>query len=359
MYNYSFDTPSGPTETRQAASDLRPSSYAAGVAKRRSRERCAMRRGGQAILIREVARMYYEQRQTQLEIATSLNVSQGTVCRFLKRAEKQGIVRTTISPPVGTFVDLEELLERKFGLSQVVIAQAPNASEESIQDAVGAVAAHFLETTLKAKAVIGVASWSAPLLSMVKQMHPVWKVSECKVVQILGTEGYPSTEEHASSLVKQLARFVQGEAHLLLAPGRVASKEAAEILAHDLHVRETMELFDRLTIAVLGIGSIEPSPWLAGGGNPFSMEELESLKEEGAVGSICLRFYNANGEEIRNAPEDKQAFGLGLERLKRIPMVIGVACGKRRCQAILGALRGGWINVLVIDQITAQSLIMA
>jgi len=302
--------------------------------------------------------MYYEKRQTQLEIAKTLNVSQGTVCRFLKRAEKRGIVRTMISPPVGIFVDLEELLERKFGLSQVIIAQAPSGAEESMQDAVGAAAAHFLEITLRSRAVIGVASWSASLLSTVQQMHPVWKVSECKVVQILGGEGHPSIEKHACYLVSQLARLVQGDAHLLPAPSLVASKEAADVLAQDPNVRETMELFDRITIAVLGIGSMEPSPWSVGCGDTFSIEELESLEEKGAVGNICLRFYNASGEEIRDAVDGNRVFGLKVERLKSIPMVVGVACGKRKRQAILGALRGRWINVLVTDQFTAESLVM-
>ena len=313
----------------------------------------------QARLITEVARMYYEERRTQLEIASSLNVSQGTVCRFLKRAEQWGIVRTTISSPVGTIVDLEELLERKFGLSQVIIAQAPNGSDESIQDAVGAAAAHFLEIILRPRAVIGVASWSASLLSMVKQMHPAWKASECKVVQILGGEGHPSIEKHSCYLVSQLARLVQGDAYLLPAPGLVASKEAADVLTQDPHVRETMALFDRITVAVLGIGSIEPSPWLAGSGNTFSTQELRSLEDKGAVGNICLRFYNASGEEIGDAVDGNRVFGLKLERLKSIPMVVGVACGRGKRQAILGALRGRWIKVLVTDQITAESLVMA
>ena len=303
--------------------------------------------------------MYYEERRTQLEIATSLNVSQGTICRFLKRAEKQGIVRTTVSPPVGTFVDLEELLEQKFGLSQVIIARAPSGSEESMQGAVGAAAAHFLGITLRPRAVIGVASWSASLLSMVEQMHPVWKISECKVVQILGGVGHPSVEKDASYLVSQLARLVQGDAHFLPAPGLVASKGAADVLAQDPHVRETLELFDRITVALLGIGSLEPSPWLVGSGNMFSIEELQSLEDKGAVGNICLRFYNANGEEIRDALGSSRVFGIKLERLKSIPMVVGIAWGKRKRQAILGALRGRWINVLVTDQFTAESLAMA
>jgi DNA-binding transcriptional regulator LsrR (DeoR family) len=358
MHNYSTGAHLGWTDTSSAADGLPPGSSTGDPSRTKPAESSATRNRAQARLIAEVARMYYEERRTQLEIATSLNVSQGTVCRFLKRAEKLGIVRTTISPPVGTFVDLEELLERKFGLSQVIIAQAPGGSEESMQGAVGAAAAHFLEITLRPRAVIGVASWSASLLSMVEQMHPVWKVSECKVVQILGGEGHPSIEKHASYLVSQLARLVQGDAHLLPAPGLLASKEVADILAQDPHVRETMELFDRITVALLGIGSIEPLPWLVGSGNTFSIEELQRLEEKGAVGNICLRFYNASGEEIRDAVDGDRVFGLKLERLKSIPLVVGIACGKRKRQAILGALRGRWINVLVTDQFTAESLVM-
>jgi len=196
------------------------------------------------------------------------------------------------------------------------------------------------------------------LLSMVEQMHPVWKVSNCKVVQILGGESHVSIEKHACYPLSQLARLVQGDAHFLPAPGLVASKEAADVLAQDPHVRETIELFGRITVAVLGIGSIEPSPRLAGSGNSFSTEELQSLKDKGAVGNISFRFYNSKGEEIRDSVDGSRVIGLELERLKSIPMVVGVACGRRKRQAILGALRGRWINVLVTDQFTAESLVI-
>ena len=309
-------------------------------------------------LVTIAARMYHEQQRTQHEIANNLKVSQGTVCRLLKRAEQRGIVRTTVSPPVGTFVDLEELLEQKFGLAQVIIARAPNQSEESVLGPVGAAASYFLATTLRPKAVIGVASWSASLMSTVEQMHPVWRLSECKVVQILGGIGHPSIEKHANYLVRQLAYLVRGEAHLLPAPGLVASKGAAAVLVHDPHVRETMGLFDQITVALIGIGSLEPSSWLDGSGNTVSPDELQSLQDKGAVGNICLRFYNADGEEIKEVIGDR-VLGLELYRFKNISTVIGIACGKRKRQAILGALRGRWINVLVTDQFTAESLATA
>src|SRR5215469_10334639 len=147
-------------------------------------------------LVRAVARMYYEDGRNQLEIASSLKVSRGTVSRLLRKAEDLGVVRTTVTPPVGTFVDLEELLEQKYGLAQVIIGRAAINSAESTREAAGAAGAHFLGTTLHAGSVIGVASWSASLASMVDQMHPVWKISGCKVIQILGAVGHPSIENH-------------------------------------------------------------------------------------------------------------------------------------------------------------------
>src|SRR3954447_23170999 len=101
MNNYSKDVSFKPPNASGAADELPPGSPSRDASRKKPGESCAMRNGAQPRLIAEVARMYYEERRTQLEIATSLNVSQGTICRFLKRAEKLGIVRTTISPPIG------------------------------------------------------------------------------------------------------------------------------------------------------------------------------------------------------------------------------------------------------------------
>jgi DNA-binding transcriptional regulator LsrR (DeoR family) len=302
-------------------------------------------------LVAEVAQLYHEERCTQNEIANKLRLSQGTVSRLLKKAEEQGIVRITVIPPPGTFVDLEELLEDKFGLTQVIIARAARDCEESIESVLGAAAAHFLEATLKPREVIGVASGSATLPLMVEQMRPIWKVADCRVVQILGGLGDPSAEKHAHGLVTQLARLVQGEAHFLDAPGIVDSKAAADV-AQDPHVRETMALFDRITVALVGICPVEPCD------NRFSVAELQALEAKGAAGNICLHFFDARGEEIVDPP-DFRVFGLESARLKSIPSVVGIAGGRRKYQAILGALRGRWINVLITDQFSAEILFRA
>ncbi len=49
-------------------------------------------------MISRVAQMYFSEHKRQAEIAQHLNLSQATVSRMLKRAEAEGIVRTSIIP---------------------------------------------------------------------------------------------------------------------------------------------------------------------------------------------------------------------------------------------------------------------
>jgi DNA-binding transcriptional regulator LsrR (DeoR family) len=82
------------------------------------------------------------------------------------------------------------------------------------------------------------------------------------------------------------------------------------------------------------------------------------LEAKGAAGHVCLRFYNAVGEEMKN-PLCATVFGIELAHLKSIPSVVGIAGGKRKHQAILGALRGEWVDVLITDQFSAEAILRA
>src|SRR5215469_4554155 len=234
-------------------------------------------------LMTRVARLYYEERLIQSEIANKLGITQVAVSRLLKKAEEHGIVRTTVVTPPGAFAELEEMLEQRFGLSQVIIGEATTDSEEAVLTGIGSAAAQFLETIVKSKEVIGISSWSASLLSTVAQMHPVRKVEDCLVVQMLGGIGSPSAEQHANHLAVRLARLVHGDARFLPIPGIVGSTNAAKVLLRDPNVSNTLALFKKVTLALGGIGSLEPSALVASSGNVFSRVELESMQKNGAV----------------------------------------------------------------------------
>jgi DNA-binding transcriptional regulator LsrR (DeoR family) len=165
--------------------------------------------GSDLRLITRVARLYYEERLTQTEVAHRLGLTQVAVSRLLKKADEYGIVRTTVVTPPGAFTELESLLEETFGLSQAIVGDAAGDSEESVLSAIGSAAAQFLESTLKTGEVIGISSWSTTLLSMVEHMHPVRKAEKCLVLQMLGGVGNPSAKQHANRLAIRLARFAR------------------------------------------------------------------------------------------------------------------------------------------------------
>jgi DNA-binding transcriptional regulator LsrR (DeoR family) len=191
---------------------------------------------------------------------------------------------------------------------------------------------------------------------MVDQMHPLRKVERCKVVQVLGGLGNPAAEAHANHLVTRLARLVNGEPCFLPAPGVVGAASSVNVLLKDPYVQQTTNLFNKLTISLVGIGSIEPSSLVASSGNVFSRKELQEIRSRGAVGDICLRFYDANGQEIRD-PAGNRVIGIDLDTLAHIPRAVGIAGGHRKYAAILGALRGKRINILITDQFTAAKLV--
>jgi DNA-binding transcriptional regulator LsrR (DeoR family) len=314
--------------------------------------------GSDLRLMTRVARLYHEEGLTQTEVARRLGLTQVAVSRMLKKAQESGIVRTTVVTPPGAFTDLEDLLEQKFSLQQAIVGDAVRDSEESVLSAIGSAAAQFLESTLKAGEVIGISSWSTTLLSMVDHMHPISKAENCLVVQMLGGVGNPSAEQHANRLAIRLARLVNGEARFLSAPGLVGSARAAKVLLEDRSVSETVALFSNVSLALVGVGALEPSALVASSGNTFSRAELEDLQKSGAVGDICLCFYDAAGRQVRGAL-DGRVIGIDLESLRQVQRSVALCGGKKKFPAILGALRGQWVNTLITDQYTAQRLVNA
>lgn len=306
-------------------------------------------------LITAVARLYHEQGLGQIEIANQLSLSQSTVSRLLKRAQQEKIVRTTVSVPSGVYPHLEDQLQTKYQLQQAIVADCSSDSEEATRREIGAAAAYYLETTLKQGEVVGISSWSETLLAMVDAMHPLPRQTEAQVVQILGGVGNPAAEAHAARLTGRLADLIHGRVTPLPAPGVVGSANSMRVLLEDQFVGKALSLFDRVTLALVGIGAVEPSKLLASSGNIFSPQELEMLRQASAVGDICLRFFDAVGKPV-HTPLEKRVIGMSLEQLQKVKRAVGIAGGERKFAAIKGALKGHWINILITDRFTAERL---
>jgi DNA-binding transcriptional regulator LsrR (DeoR family) len=306
-------------------------------------------------LMAKVAHLYYTQGLRQTEICERLNIHQSTVSRVLQRAEREGIVRITVSLPPGTHTEIEERLQSRYALDEAVVVDCLEDEEQIARD-LGAAAAFYLENTLKPSDVVGISSWSAALLAMVNAMRPSQRFKDTRVIQILGGVGSPNAEVHATQVTRRLADLIGGEATLLPAPGVVGSKSARDVLMKDRFVREALDLFPKVTLALVGIGATEPSRALASSGNVFSPAEIKLLAGEGAVGDICLRFFDTGGREVVTELNDR-VISMELEQLRAVNRVVGVAGGRRKTSAIRGALAGKLVNVLITDLASAERLL--
>jgi DNA-binding transcriptional regulator LsrR (DeoR family) len=306
-------------------------------------------------LMAKVARMYHEQGLTQSQITKRLNIHQSTVSRVLQRAQKEGIVRTIVSVPAGAHPQLEEALQSAYGLADAVVVDCVDDENQIARD-LGTAAAYTLENTLKPGDVVGISCWSATLLAMVNAMHPTQRAAGTRVVQILGGVGSPGAAMHATNLTRRLAELISAEVTLLPAPGVVGSAEGRRVLVRDQFVQEALGRFKSVTVALVGIGSVEPSRMLAASGNVFTNQELKQLISRGAVGDICLRFFDTDGQPVIT-PLNDRVISMELNELRRVSRVVGVAGGKRKTAAIQGALKGKWINVLITDRAMAERLL--
>ncbi|MEU5295556.1 sugar-binding transcriptional regulator [Streptomyces umbrinus] len=306
-------------------------------------------------LLVKVARMYHERGVRQPEIAAHLHMSQPRVSRLLKEAADRGVVRTVVVSPEGVHAELEEALVERYGLRDAVVVEVEGAGIDVIP-ALAAATATYLDATLKGGDVIGVSSWSATLLEAVKVMRAKTPSVAHEVVQLVGGSGSPEVQLHATRLTSRLAELTGARPVFAPSAALVGSRELRDLLAREPEMAEAMRAWSRLTLALLGIGSLDPSPLLRRSGNAITLEDQRQLKELGAVGDVCARYFDIEGNPV-DASFNDRLIGIAPDRLRAVERRIGVAGGIDKVAAIRGAARGAWINVLITDADVARRLL--
>lgn len=306
-------------------------------------------------LMIKVAKLYYENGLTQETIADRLRMSRPRVSRLMQEALEQGIVKISIVQEPGSYAELERQLENRYGLLEVVITDAPESdSYEETAHMLGPAAAEYFNRVVKDGDMVGL-TWGITLAAMVENLLPE-KKHNCIVVQMVGGLGEPDAETHATGLVSRMSMAVGASLWLMPTPGIVNSVEAAQLLRSDRYVAQTLEKARQVNVAFVAIGAPTPDALLMRGESIISWEEMNHLIGLGAVGDIALHFYDEQGNPI-NTNLKERVIGISLEELKCIGRVVGVAGGTGKFHAILGAIRGGFINTLITDAQTARRLL--
>ena len=293
------------------------------------------------------SRLYYELGETQNAIAELLGLTRPQVSRLLKRARAEGIVEIRIVDTTAVESPAGDTLRRSYGLDQVHLAPTIAGPEDLTRRMVGRLAAEVLRTAVRPGTTVGIgdgAFVSATADALEDALTPI----ALTVVPLCG--GFWSTGPEREPY-RRVAEALGGQVRGLMAPGLVDDAATRTALAGHAGVRAIVDLWDRLDVALFGIGGPAWTVSLVG-------ESVEhQLEAADAVGEVLVAPFDLDGRFVCPVLRDR-VIAFDARRLGRVPAAIGVAAGEAKVRPILGALRAGIVRTLVTDVATAEAVVI-
>lgn len=308
-----------------------------------------------AQLLANIANLYYEQHMTQAEIALEIGYSRSAVSRLLLEAHQRGIVEIRIHYPLNRSVELERKLRDRFGLRDVYVLAKGTSSDERALRQLGRLGAACLDEVLTQESILGI-SWGTAIYEVSNALRArEWP--RVRVVQMIGAAGRGDPLIDGPELARSLAQTLGADYFTLNAPLIVDDPSIRQALTQESNIRETLGLASQADVALVGIGSVEPDISSLVRAGYTQAKEMMAIKATGAVGDICACHYDKDGH-ILDIDINQRSIGVSLQTLSRPSCtVIGVAGGAGKATAILGALRGHFVDILVTDSMAAERIL--
>ncbi|HEY4813831.1 MAG TPA: sugar-binding domain-containing protein [Chthoniobacterales bacterium] len=308
------------------------------------------RRPLQRIQATTVARRYFVERQTKIQIAEDLGISRFKVARLIEEAVEAGLVRFEIDETGEIDAQLSDQLRRKYGLRNALILAGPDLPCSALFEPLGRAAASLLEEILTDGCVLGVA-WGRTLAATAKAISRLPKISVVQVAGGLTTLEFP---QNSADLVSRMAAAGDGTAYPIFLPMWVEDASLVKRLRTEPSVAQVLERYDRIDVLVSGIGSWNPPVSCLY--DAFSKAWKRQVLAAGVRADLCATLIDDTGGVVPS-PLDKVGLALNAKQIRRIPERVAIAGGLEKASAILAALKGKWITTLVTDAGVARRLL--
>lgn len=304
-------------------------------------------------LVVRVAWLHYIEGYNQSDIADMLRLSRPKVTRLLDRARKQGIVKFFIKAPEANLFSLEKKLKETFGLQDAVVVPTGKNDEETIEN-IGVGGAMYFAQNVKKWRLVGF-SWGKTLRAFAENLFPVDEVKDIRFVSLAGglTLG---AFMNPFNIGERLSLTFNGQCYYIHAPEVAENPEVRDLYLSERVNRKTFEMARQAECSLLGIGvaDAERSTYIQAGF--IDRQDMELIRRKGGVGDILGQFFDIEGK-ILDLELHRRTIAIPLEELRHMPNVIGLAGGRYKVEAILGALRGKFVKILVTDEDTAQEIL--
>lgn len=303
-------------------------------------------------LIAEVARLYYEENKSQAEIGKLFDISHSTVSRMIKEAHEEKIVEVVIRYPFKTMPSLGQVLKHRFGLKEAFVMPSSGNSYRELINNLAQLAARTLEDTLTDGATLGI-SLGMAVAATVRRVQ-VTRPMHVKVVRLQGATDNELME--GTDLAQILSAQLGNDSMIVPSPWMMKSTQACQLILQEPSVSEAIRVAEHADIGLVGLGAPNPEVSTILRNALTTVKELKGLREAGAVGEICGKYYDLQGN-ILDVEFNKRTVSIQIQKLSKFETVIAVAGGPEKAPAILGAINGKLINVLVTDSDAARALL--
>lgn len=308
------------------------------------------------VLATSVARRYYIDGRTKIEIADEFRLSRFKVARLLESARDQGLVRIEIGYPGTIDVELSARLQETFHLKHAIVLHTDDDHEASLRKQLGLATADLLSEIVSPHDVLGLA-WARSVTAMAAELR---RLPAVPVVQLTGalsrsTESSSLIDDGTSiDVVREVARISGGPAYVFFAPFLVPDAATARALRQQPDVARAFNKIASVTIAVAGIGR-----WAPAQSTLYEVaadQERQAIARQGVCADVGGVFLTADGSPVHTSLNDRMV-AISATQMQAIPEVIGIPYGVNKRSAVLAVLRSGLVSSLVTHASLATALL--
>ena len=310
---------------------------------------------GEDLLLR-VAWFYYKDELTQDEIARRLSVSRASVGRMLDRARKAGLVTINLNADHLNAFEVSRQLRRTFRLAEALVIpdhETEVGDHHGLNARLGRGGAQFMSTHLRPGGTLGV-GWGETV-SQVIASTSFGAVGPIHMVSLTGgvdayLPAFLSSKSEGEGAMGEMTT-----ATVIPTPIVASTPELAAALKAEPAIQQVLKQACGVDQAIVGVGTPTADATIVEMGY-LEAEDVRTLRDHAVVGDILGQFFDASGRVVKLPIHDRR-IGIELTDLAQIPKVVGVAGGLHKVDAILGALRGGFLDVLVTNELAALRLL--
>lgn len=305
-------------------------------------------------MLADISRMYYDEGAKQAEIALKYSISRSLVSKYLSKARELGIVEIIIHDDhLHPFRNLEKKLKKRFGFTDVIIIETQ--TERNYQKTrLGDAAAQYFKKKLKKGDIVAI-SPGTTVHHMATSSSLFSNFPDVTFVPLTGGLSHQHYDIQSNVISHIFADRLGAKKMELHAPITVDTVAAKKMMLEQPFIKKSFTVAKNADIAIIGIGGAPVYSTMVK--NYLDEEKKIDFSHPDIVGDLCYNFINKDGKLV-DCAWNNRVISLDLDSLRNIPMLICVAEGLEKVNAIHAASTNHLIDVLATDAQTAEALLM-